>query len=72
MNLLIRVENFRVAKSKPAYNKLDHALELYWTAATTYVPLLSEGSLCPNIELNLVSLSAANGSDAMSHVGKVL
>lgn len=51
MDLLVRLENFRVAKSKPAYNKLEHAAELYWTAATNYVPLLREGSPCPNIEL---------------------
>ena len=72
MDLLLRLENFRVAKSNPVYNNLEHASELYWTAATKYVPLLREGSLCPNIELNFVSLDAANASDAMTHVGKNL
>ena len=70
MDLLMRLENFRVVKSNPAYNKLGHDSELYWTAATKYVPLLDEDSLCPKIGLNLVSLAAANASGPAAYVGK--
>jgi hypothetical protein len=67
--MLIRLERFRIAPCKHAFNKLNHPSELYWTSDTTFVELCREGTPCPSIKLNLISLAAATSTEPLNRVG---